>query len=285
MRPTWRCIHSGAATGAFNMAADDLMLRRAAEAGRQPVLRFFGWNPPAVTLGYNQAAERELDLERCRAAGVDVVRRLTGGRAVLHWAELTYSLAWPEGALGATVEESFQLIARGLVQGLRHCGVEASLERSQAGHTSRRGGRTQSPPCFASISRWEVKYRGRKLVGSAQRQVKGAVLQHGSLLLGPEHKRLLDLLSGDEDHVRRRRELDRGSVDLRSAGGPLDPALLADALGRGLAETAQIHLRRDDFDALERRAIDDLLEGRYTDAEWHRAAAPAGGEAPIPELA
>ena len=277
---SWRWICSGAATGAFNMATDEVLLLRAGEAVGAPVLRFFTWDPPAVTLGYAQKAGRELDLCKCRDAGIDIVRRLTGGRAVLHWNELTYSLVWPHGGLGNNMEESFHLIGRCLVAGLRRFGVDATLEKSQSGRARQREPHL-SPPCFASTSRWEVKYQGRKLVGSAQRRMKRAVLQHGSLLLGPQHKKLLDLLPGNNAATRQRRyrELDAGSVDLQSWGaGEIDPHRLARCLAEGFAECAGVRLRRDELDFSESEAIGRMVETRYGNPAWNRTPARAPTE-------
>ena len=274
MKQTGRWLYTGAATGAFNMAADEALLMRASNPGSEPTLRIFAWNPPAVTLGYGQNASRELDLAKCRRAGLDVVRRLTGGRAVLHWDELTYSVVWPVEALGGGLEDSFQLIGRCLVAGLQRFGIDATLERSRPARDRRRE-RELSPPCFASTSRWEVKYLGRKLIGSAQRRIKNAVLQHGSLLLGPEHKQLLDLLPEGGESTRKLRieELDRGSVDLRSTqADEIDVDRLARSIAEGFAQCAELELRLDDFDFSEKETIDKLVETKYGDPLWNRTA-------------
>lgn len=194
MSGPWRLIQSGTSTGADNMAVDGLLLERVAGSDSSPVLRFYAWHPPAVSIGYNQSALKELDLAKCKHQRIDVVTRPSGGRSVLHWNELTYSLLWPddEPVLAGGISASSHRIGQSLVEGLGLFGVAAELEpgaRTRGGSASSAKG-----PCFASTSRWEVKCGGKKLVGSAQRRIRGGVLQHGSLLLGPEHERLAELM-------------------------------------------------------------------------------------------
>ena len=186
---TWRLLDTGASSGDFNMHADAVLLE-AVGAGFSPsVLRLYRWDPPAISLGYNQDPKRELNLPRVRSAGIEVVRRLTGGRAVLHWEELTYSVICREGCgrLGASPGATYREIGKALVAGLRAFGAPVDLHRQDAGQGGRSTPEAPKPPCFASTSKWEVTYRGRKLAGSAQRRIRGAILQHGSILTGPRH--------------------------------------------------------------------------------------------------
>ncbi len=160
------------------MALDEVLTFSCARGEGAPVLRLYTWDRPTVSVGYAQVLEREVDLEACRRLGFAVVRRPTGGRAVLHQHELTYAVAFPKGLLGpGGVQEDYRRISQGLVLGLRRLGVAASLSRGSGG----RG--PVSGVCFLGTSRFEVTVAGRKLVGSAQRRFRDAVLQHGSLLL------------------------------------------------------------------------------------------------------
>jgi lipoyl(octanoyl) transferase len=176
-------------SAAMNMAVDDILLD-AARAGGGPILRTYGWDPPAVSIGYAQRADEAIDIERCRAQGIALVRRTTGGRAVLHWNELTYSFhcADGEGPAAYPLQEASRILGECLADGLRRFGVDASLERGSSPARGRLGA------CFASTARWELTCGGRKLVGSAQRRTRGALLQHGSILAGPEHLLLTQLL-------------------------------------------------------------------------------------------
>jgi len=230
----WRFEYSGKLDGARNMALD-LSLAEDLAAGRgEPVLRLYGWSPWAISLGYNQR-EEEIDTARCRAEGIDVVRRPTGGRAILHAEELTYCVVMP--AARRSILEVYNEISRALVRGLGLFGVEASLQRSQPDFPDH----YRSPsaiPCFTASARYEIEWDDRKLVGSAQRRVAGAtnvVLQHGSILCGSAHKRLTEFIRADED-VREllRAELNLKTVDLAEATGrPVDLGRLAECIRRG----------------------------------------------------
>ncbi|HCL31897.1 MAG TPA: lipoate--protein ligase family protein [Candidatus Latescibacteria bacterium] len=184
-----RFVHTGAMSAALNMAVDDVLLD-AARAGAGPILRTYHWQPPAVSLGYGQRVDEAIDVEACRALGLDLVRRTTGGRAVLHWNELTYSFhcAVGEGPAAHPLHESSRILGECLADGLRRFGVDAKIERGSSPAHGRSGA------CFASTARWELTCGGRKLVGSAQRRTRGALLQHGSILVGAEHLQLADLL-------------------------------------------------------------------------------------------
>jgi lipoyl(octanoyl) transferase len=195
----WRLLQTGAAAGAYNMALDEVLLERVSRGESGPLLRLYTWSPPCVSLGYGQRAEREVDVERCRREGVELVRRPTGGRAVLHWDELTYSVVCRQDdpVLGGDLSDTYRVIGECLLEGLSLLGVEASLERARARRQPPRG-ETASAPCFLGAARWEIKWAGRKLIGSAQRRWENAVLQHGSLLTGPGHERLIGLLPAAE---------------------------------------------------------------------------------------
>ena len=166
--------------GFYNMALD-MALADAVRQGRSAAtVRFYGWNPPAISLGYNQRAG-EIDPAACAAAGIDVVRRPTGGRAVFHKDEFTYSVAAREDhpLLGGTVLETYRTIAGALIAGLRGLGIEAEMVKSGAGAP----GGQRAASCFAAAGRYEVTVNGRKIIGSAQRRIDGVILQQGSLLL------------------------------------------------------------------------------------------------------
>jgi len=182
----WRFIDSGPASAAQNMAKDEGLLREAITPGAFPVLRFYTWSPPAVSLGRFQDKERAVNAEACRQRGFDIVRRITGGRAVLHYDELTYSVIarsdsdlFPNDILG-----TYKVIATGLLAGLRELGIIAEMVSRSGRHAGMVKSGPQEPACFSSPSWYELLVKGRKIIGSAQRRVGGAFLQHGSILIG-----------------------------------------------------------------------------------------------------
>jgi lipoate-protein ligase A len=187
------------------MAIDQALLE-AVEAGGLPALRFYYWEPPCLSLGRNQPARGIYDTAAAAARGIDIVRRPTGGRAVLHDRELTYCVVVRVGELGPP-RETYAAINRALVAGLRRLGVPALVVPAPAAAPAQPAWQEAlgASPCFDVAAPGEVVAEGRKLIGSAQRRDGGVLLQHGSLLL-----------DGDQAAV----------VELRLDPGPIPPALL-----------------------------------------------------------
>lgn len=184
----WSCH---AASGAYHMAVDDFLARQMGQLLDRPLLRFYTWQPYCVSLGYHQNIS-EINREKCRALGLDVVRRPTGGRAVLHAQELTYSVVYPFREV--QIEDFYRLVHLPFVQALNKLGIPAAFQPAQADF--RRVYQTdKAAVCFATSARYEVEIEGRKLIGSAQRVYEQAILQHGSLLLGDFHQKLVELLN------------------------------------------------------------------------------------------
>jgi lipoate-protein ligase A len=184
----WRLIDTPPAPGAWNMAVDEALAASVADGGA-PVLRFYRWEPACLSLGRNQPARGRYDLAALAAAGIDVVRRPTGGRAVLHRRELTYSAAAPVALLGSQ-RQAYAAINRALVAGLRRLGAGVSLQPA----TTARAPLPSLAPCFAEPVEGEVVAGGRKLVGSAQRLLGSVLLQHGSLPLHDDQGAVAALL-------------------------------------------------------------------------------------------
>lgn len=177
----WRFVDSGRRSGAENMAVDQAMLKAHAAGETPPTLRVYGWRPPAVSLGRFQLVEGSVEAEACARLGIDVVRRPTGGRAILHTEEeVTFSVVVSAARLGTTgVMEAYRRLAGGIVGALRSLGLEARLvERAGAF-----GAAARDPACFAVKARCDLVVGSSKLVGSAQVQRGGVVLQQNSLPL------------------------------------------------------------------------------------------------------
>ena len=218
-------------SGADQMARDTELLGEVAR-GAPPALRLYRWSPPALSLGRFQR-EDDVDHGACARLGVDVVRRPTGGRAILHGADLTYAVAMPRpsGAAGS-VDGVYATIARALIAGLARIGVGALVARHDAAGTS---GQASGPACFASMQGADLRVGERKLCGSAQMRHRAAALQHGSILL--------DRLAFDETALLRGttpRPLTATTVTLRELGAPADAIVVADALVEGFRETLDI---------------------------------------------
>jgi lipoate-protein ligase A len=181
----WRLLLSPPRSAVANMAIDEALMDRAARTG-EAVLRVYAWEAPSLSLGRHQAARDTYSPTRAQELGVQVVRRPTGGRALLHWREVTYSVVAPV-TIGE-LRESYARINRLLLDGLGRLGVRAELARP--------AGRSPLPgdaPCFEVPVEGELVLDGRKLVGSAQWRDRGALLQHGSILVDDDQPMLARL--------------------------------------------------------------------------------------------
>lgn len=187
----WHFLDTGARPGAANMMVDETLALRLKEGIGLPTLRVYRWQPYAVSLGYHEPAN-DFDAGTLQGAGVDLVRRPTGGRAIFHAEELTYSVVMPLDHRGP--RGLYRFINEALLAGVREMGINAVLAPA-ADPARPPGNNPSSIPCFASSARSEIQWRGRKLVGSAQRRYGEVILQHGSLLLGPAHRRIVNFLS------------------------------------------------------------------------------------------
>lgn len=253
-RQSWRLLVTPPASGAENMALDEALMDRARQTGEW-VLRVYSWNAPTISLGRNQSARGRYDLDRVRELGLDVVRRPTGGRAILHDREITYSVTAPVRDAG-DLRQSYDRINRLLLSALHSLGVAATVAAPMA--------RSSAPgmaPCFDEPAAGELTVDGRKLAGSAQWRSEDALLQHGSILVADDQT-LLATLALD------------GPVDIPA------PATLTDALGAApgipdvAAALADAVRELEDADARDLALEDDLrarasaLVVRYVDAAW-----------------
>jgi lipoyl(octanoyl) transferase len=213
----WRFENTGARSGVFNMEYDEAHALALAEGTGSPTIRVYGWQPHAISFGWNQSMD-EIDLAKTSAAGIDVVRRPTGGRAILHSEEITYSVVMR--VKGKNILSVYDDISRALVAGLQELGASVAIEKSQP-HFPSLYREASSTACFSSTGRYEIKFNGKKLVGSAQRRYAAkdgeeVVLQHGSILLGSDHKRIVDYmnLTSEEQREVLRKELEEKTTDL-----------------------------------------------------------------------
>lgn len=224
----WWVRVDGPLEGAVNMARDHALALALPEGAA--ALRFYRWRRPTLSLGRNEPARSRTGPRPLAQAGVDVVRRPTGGRAVLHHRELTYAVVLPLRALGG-VRETYRRINRGLVAGLGALGVPVGLSGADAPVLPPDAG-----PCFRVPAPGEVTAGGGKLVGSAQARIGGALLQHGSLLLHDDQGRLPELLGSGPDGVPGEGALPSGAVSLSALVAELPEVdSLVAALTRGLA--------------------------------------------------
>jgi lipoate-protein ligase A len=248
----WLLLDDVPAPGAENMARDELLFERAARGG-SPILRLYSFEPAAITIGYHQDPDRILDLGAMRADHIDFVRRVTGGRALLHDGELTYCIAAPVGAMHADTRpgDAYLGISEALCAALRSIGVDASVSRGRE-HDRATG---MIPPCLCSVSRHELTARGRKIAGSARRTTAAAFLQHGSILLRPGSARIAKYVRGSWDMI------EHGITSVADElEGAIDPEALRSALVKSFSDRFGVEwspfcLSGNDEDEVRRRAL------------------------------
>lgn len=262
----WRLLLDGVADGATNMAVDEAILTSVLEAASPPTLRLYAWTPPCLSLGRNQPLA-DVNRRACRALGVDVVRRPSGGRAILHTDELTYSvsLLQSDPLAAGGVLESYRRLSRGLLAGLQGLGVEAVQAMGQ-----RKPAADLTAVCFEMPSDYEITVGGRKLVGSAQWRAQGGVLQHGTLPLYGDLARIVACLALPDGEREVQRQVVRGrAITLEEALGrmvPFDQA--ARAMADGFAHALGLSLSPDKLTAPEEALAADLRRRRYAAPDW-----------------
>ncbi len=259
----FRLIYDGHHDGATNMARDEAISRAVSRGEQPPTLRFYGWRPPSLSLGLGQRI-RTVDEARCRADSVDVVRRPTGGLAILHTDEFTYSMALPaDHPLAAgDVMTSYRRIAEAILCALRLLGVP-DVRANRVPPEKR----AQSPVCFEAPSDYEVVGAGKKLVGSAQWRRLDGVLQHGSLPLHGDIARICNYLfeAPAPEHVRAH------AATLEDVlGKPVSWEECARAWERAFAETLEIDFTRGSLSDAELRCAEALRAEKYGNPAWNR---------------
>ncbi|GAB4171728.1 MAG: lipoate--protein ligase family protein [Calditrichia bacterium] len=190
----WYYLPYQVARGAFNMALDAYLANNFTSVLKRPLLRFYGWDPYCLSLGIHQKLE-EVNREQCAAFNIDVVRRPTGGRAVLHSQELTYSVIVPPEYMN--LHQIYEFMHIVFARALKRHGVPAELTENQP-DLREFYKKKHSSLCFASAAKTEVKIGNKKLIGSAQHLFRDAILQHGSILMDEYHKKIVDLFQLEE---------------------------------------------------------------------------------------
>lgn len=275
---TWRFRHldTGLSDAAWNMALDEAILIQVGEGLSPPTVRFYGWTRPTLSLGYFQRARRDVDEDEIRRRGYALVRRMTGGRAVLHDRELTYSIIVPadHDLAKASVSESYRLISRGLREGFRALGLVAEIVSLDDEHEREKFKSPGSAACFDSPSRHELVVEGRKIAGSAQVRAHGGMLQHGSLPLVLSADDLFAVLrfgTPEEKAAMREAFVQRAVGISELMGGTVTYTQASRAFACGMDSGLMATLIPGQLSERERELAGQLAVSRYTANEWtHR---------------
>lgn len=262
----WRLICDTPAMGTWNMAVDTAFLQGVGQGESLPILRWYGWEPLCLSLGYGQSV-KDVDLERIQANAWGIVRRPTGGKAILHGRELTYSVILPkdhELAQGDVVE-SYRRISEALMAALRILGLSPQSERQA------KGNKGLGPVCFEVPSHYEITASGKKLIGSAQVRRREGILQHGSLPLYGDIAQICDVL-----HYETEAERESAKQHVQARATTLEDVLgqriswdeAADALARGFQQTFDLEFFPETMTAAEFAAAEAIMQHTYASPDW-----------------
>ena len=249
------------------MALDEALLRSFDPAASLPVLRLYGWDPPALSLGRFQKAAAVLDLERCAADGIAVVRRVTGGGVIYHADELSYSLVCAPGQIppASSIKDSFRVLTGFLLAFYRALGIDAAYATDVVPEGTRLGERTAF--CFAGKESFDILANGRKMGGNAQRRLKGVIFQHGSI---PLHNRAVTGLSYMREQAP---EHAGGTLSLADCGVSADIHGLEKSLAAAFGSYFGVELRSDVLSETERADMERLLVSKYATEQWNLGGA------------
>ena len=277
----WRLIKDSYHNGFINMAVDEAIMIAHKNGLVPPTIRFYQWSPPAVSLGYFQDLKKEINVKVCQDIGIDIVRRPTGGKAVLHDQELTYSFIIKENdpLVNDSILETYKKISGGIIRGLSYLGIKAELVPLRGKLENNLLDRSDKARihhldfksiCFSVPSQYEVQVEGKKIVGSAQVRKGGVVLQHGSLLIKLEKDKLFSVFNFPSVQIREKLKSKFKATSLEEIlKRKIDFSELSNILPRGFEEEFGVRLVESKLVEQEERISKDLLENKYLTDQWN----------------
>ena len=277
----WRLIKDSYHNGFINMAIDEAIMIAHREGLVPPTIRFYQWSPPAVSLGYFQDLKKEINIKVCQDLGIDIVRRPTGGKAVLHDQELTYSFIIKENdpLVNDSILETYKKISGGMIRGLSYLGIKAELVPLRGKLENHLLGRSDKARihhldfksiCFSVPSQYEVQVEGKKMVGSAQVRKGGVVLQHGSLLIKLEKDKLFSVFNFPSVQIREKLKSKFKATSLEEIlKKKIDFSELSNILPHGFEEEFGVRLVESKLTEPEEKISKVLLENKYSTYEWN----------------
>jgi len=273
---TWRYLITPPARGEWNMAIDEAILQSLGDQGMVPTLRLYAWHKPCLSIGYAQPAS-DLDPARLAQLGWGIVRRPTGGRAILHTDELTYSVISPqeEPRLAGSVLESYQVLSSALLEALHQLSIPAETKNPAINHQDNPEPDSQimnGPVCFEVPSSYEIVANGKKILGSAQARRREGVLQHGSLPLFGDLTRIVQVLSFPDETQRAAaaaRILERATTVEMIIRRRLDWQTVSQAFIQAFQRILNLDLQPGDLTRKELVRAEQLIIEKYSNPEWN----------------
>jgi lipoate-protein ligase A len=266
-KTTWRLIQHPPAQGAWNMAVDESILESIYTDNALPTLRLYAWEPACLSLGHAQPFE-EVNQDSLAHHGWDIVRRPTGGRAILHVDELTYSVIAPlsDPRVHGGVLESYLRLSKALIEALRLLGLNPQANEQQVKQS-----RKHNPVCFEVPSNYEITVDNKKLIGSAQARRKEGVLQHGALPLHGDLTRVITALNFPDPATKERakiRLLAHATTVEQELGVIIDWNEASIAFQEAFRNVLNIELKQDDLSLKEKQRAEELVIEKYNHPKW-----------------
>ncbi len=264
---TWRLLITPPARGAWNMALDESILEHIGRGESIPTLRLYAWTPACLSLGHAQPFA-DVDVPRLKQCGWEVVRRVTGGRAILHTDELTYSIIAPsnEPRVEGSVLESYSRLAQALLLAVKNLEMPVEMKQGKATEST-----TPNPVCFEVPSTYEITVDGKKLIGSAQARKKEGVLQHGSLPLIGDLTRICQALVFENESAREnasKRLLERATTVESALGREISWETASQAFIHAFEAQLGLSFERGELSESESRRTDELVKEKYDHSSW-----------------
>ena len=268
---TWRLIITPPARGAWNMAVDESILEHIGRGESIPTLRLYAWAPPCLSLGHAQPFS-DIDINRLKQRGWEVVRRATGGRAILHTDELTYSIIAPsnEPQVEGSILESYNRLAQALLLAVKNLELPVEIKEGKINEAA-----TPNPVCFEVPSAYEITVNGKKLIGSAQARKKEGVLQHGSLPLTGDLTRICQALTFENESAREdasTRLLERATTVESAVGVGISWENAAQAFVHAFEVQLGLNFERKELSASESNRAEELVKEKYAQPVWTQRA-------------
>lgn len=274
MKSKWYFINSGPCSPSYNMALDEALLDLHSQGETPPVIRFYEWNPATLSIGYFQSAEKDIDLEIIKEQKLGFVRRPTGGRAVLHESELTYSIIvneqYPDMPAGVT--EAYRVLSEGLLLGFQNLGLDAYFSIPDTEEKQQDLKKPKSAVCFDAPSWYELVVEGKKVAGSAQTRQKGVILQHGAILLDLDEEKLLSVFkfSSAEAKEKMRQKLPEKAVAInRLTDKEITISQCIEAFKEGFEQALDIELVPYQLTEEQMQYVKNLEATKYLTDEWN----------------
>jgi lipoyl(octanoyl) transferase len=273
-KSTWRLLISPPGNGAWNMAVDEAILESIGGGISLPTLRLYAWTPPCLSIGFAQPLG-DVNQEQIKRLGWDTVRRITGGRAILHTDELTYSVISPhtEPRLEGGILESYLRLSQALLNAVDSLGVPAQANPKTESQQSDQ--KKQKPVCFEVPSNYEITIHGKKLIGSAQARKKSGILQHGTLPLYGDLTRILKVIvldgkvpDDDSNLNPKERLLNRATTLETALGLQISWRTAADALVESFKKTLNISFEESQLTPTEEKRACRLVNEKYAHPSW-----------------